>query len=301
MKQYQTPKDVTNPIILFGTGRSGTTILNEVLFRHGDIAFPSQYNNRFPHILSVNYIRYVFDNPLWRVHGKSTAVHGTSFLDNIIFKPVEAYDLWRFLTRPEIDFPKNFLMNQKADARQGSFIRQYAAKCTRKQGRKRFACKITGPSRIGFLLSIFPDAKFVRILRNPVPVISSFLKVDFWQDRATRLWWKGAYSDAELETVRAFDGDPLLFTAFQVKKLMDVTDAEIKQHSPDLLTVRYESFVLNPAQVATDVFGFLELPEDRACIDYLAANQIVDRNRPDESYFCKEELKKNYQILEKKP
>ena len=52
------------PIILFGSGRSGTTIISEILFQHEDLAWHSNYQEIFPGIPQINYLRRLFDNRL---------------------------------------------------------------------------------------------------------------------------------------------------------------------------------------------------------------------------------------------
>jgi hypothetical protein len=46
--------------------------------------------------------------------------------------------------------------------------------------RNRLVVKITGWPRIGFLKEIFPDAKFIHILRDGRAVANSYINVPFW-------------------------------------------------------------------------------------------------------------------------
>jgi len=174
-----------NPIIFFGTGRSGTTIISEMLFQHPDLAWPSNYQEKFPGVPAINILRRLSDNRYWRLIGKKKGLHGTAFYNKFLFKPGENYQMWQYLVGDEIDFARGFLLDQKASPERQQFIRRYFARMVTAQGRKRLAFKITGPPRMGFLLSIFPDAIFVHIKRDTVPTISSLLKVDFWQTRGS--------------------------------------------------------------------------------------------------------------------
>ena len=54
------------PIILFGSGRSGTTIISEILFQHEDLAWHNNYQEILPLVPQVNYLRRLFDNKMWR-------------------------------------------------------------------------------------------------------------------------------------------------------------------------------------------------------------------------------------------
>ncbi len=60
------------PIIIFGTGRSGTTVISDIIFRHEDLAWHSNYQELFPKFAVINYLRLVFDNSLWHIIGMNT-------------------------------------------------------------------------------------------------------------------------------------------------------------------------------------------------------------------------------------
>ena len=51
-----------DPIIIFGTGRCGSSILSEIVFRHPDLAYPSNYHEIFRGRKEVSLIRHLFDN-----------------------------------------------------------------------------------------------------------------------------------------------------------------------------------------------------------------------------------------------
>ena len=54
------------PIIFIGTGRSGTTVISEIIFQHEDLAWHSNYQELFPRSALINYVRRVFENKFWR-------------------------------------------------------------------------------------------------------------------------------------------------------------------------------------------------------------------------------------------
>src|SRR5690606_31171260 len=94
---------------------------------------------------------------------------------------------------------------------------------------------------------IFPDAHFVHLHRREIPVISSFLKVGFWKNRGSKqLWWRGAYTDEEIEWAEAYKDNAVMLTAFQIKKLKKLTEQEYQKHKPSFMEVSYEDFVVDP-------------------------------------------------------
>ena len=50
------------PIIIFGSGRSGTTIISEIIFQHEQLAWHNNYQELFTHSALINYVRRIFDN-----------------------------------------------------------------------------------------------------------------------------------------------------------------------------------------------------------------------------------------------
>ena len=186
-------KNLQKPVIFIGSGRSGTTIISEIVFRHESLAWPSNYQVMFPAVPQVNMLRILFENKLWHLQGQKQQLNDVSKLNKYFFKPAEAYDFWEYITGKRINFSRGFLLNEKAAPEEAEKIRSAFTKLINYQRKERLAFKITGPSRIGYLHSVFPDAIFINIVRDAVPTIKSWLNVDFWQDKGkNQLWWVGA-------------------------------------------------------------------------------------------------------------
>ena len=163
------------------------------------------------------------------------------------FSPIERYDFWEYITGKRIDFSRGFLLGEHATPEERRKIRSHLAKQVKYQGRKRLIMKFTGPARIEYLTSIFPDAIFVSIAREPIATVRSWLEVGFWQRQGiNRLWWIGAYTPEEEAEAEKLKADPALITAFQYKKLMETTQLEIEKLKVPILETRYEAFVQDP-------------------------------------------------------
>lgn len=273
-------ENISKPLIIFGSGRSGTTIISEIVFRHESLAWPSNYQQGFPSIPHVNLLRSLFENKLWRLHGQKPQLNKVSALNKILFKPAEAYAFWEYLTGPSIDFSRGFLVNERPTDNDIKKIRKAFNKLVGYQFKKRLAFKITGPSRVGYLTSIFPDAVFVNIVRDPLPTINSWLNVEFWQDKGkSQLWWTGAYTPKEMEWATANSNEPELLAALQYKKLMDVTAAEMKGKEAQFLTIRYEDFVANPSATINNILSFAGLDSSPMIDEYMAGIKIYNQNK----------------------
>lgn len=273
-------KNISKPVIIIGSGRSGTTIISEIVFRHESLAWPSNYQEKFPSLQAVNLIRNIFENKLWRVQGQKPQLNEVSAINKMAFKPAEAYNFWEYITGPRIDFSRGFLLDTVATPEEAKKIRNIFNKLVSYQFKKRLAFKITGPSRIGYLKSIFPDAVFINIVRDPLPTINSWLNVEFWQDKGKhQLWWQGAYTPQEEEWAAKNADKHELLAAMQYKKLMDTTDMEIKKYHANCLTVRYEDFVQNPSAIINSILEFTELGKSALVEKYLQSIKIYNQNK----------------------
>jgi hypothetical protein len=266
------------PIIIFGTGRSGTTIISDIIFQHEDLAWHSNYQELFPRFAGVNYLRRLFDNSYWRLIGMNTQ-NNTSIFNKLCFRPIERYDFWEVITGPRINFSRDFLLGVKATEREREHIRAFFLKLVKYQKRKRLAFKITGPSRMEYLTSIFPDAIFLNIVRDPIATVRSLLEVSFWHNKGEKqLWWRGAYTREEEERAKELACDPALITAFQYKKLIETTEYEIRKVGATVCTVQYEDFVNNPSAFIKNILNYLKLSPSKLVDKYVAKLKISNRN-----------------------
>ena len=228
--------------------------------------------------------------------GQKTQLNGVFPLNKYIFNSAEAYTMWNYLIGDELDFSRGFLFEEDLSEERIEFIRSYFNKMVTFQNRNRLTCKITGPSRISFLLKIFPDAIFINIKRNLIPTISSFLKVHFWKSRANQLWWTGVYDKSEIEWATKNVDNPALLTAFQLKKIHEINELEVNKYQPKYLEIHYEDFVANPEQALKRIISFTELPSFDVAI-HLKTIKIHNQNKKDTDYFSEDELRKIYPFI----
>jgi hypothetical protein len=138
----------------------------------------------------INYVRRIFENKFWRFVkywnfvgvSKNTRQKWKSLFHLLVFSPIERYDFWEYITGKRIDFSRGFLLGEHATSEERRKIRSHLAKQVKYQGRKRLIMKFTGPARIEYLTSIFPDAIFVSIAREPIATVRSWLEVGSGKD-----------------------------------------------------------------------------------------------------------------------
>ena len=287
MSKAGNEKYLEKPIIIIGSGRSGTTIMSEIIFQHEDLAWHSNYQEIIVFTPLINVLRRFFDNKLWRFKkfykyvgvSKNTRQEGQSYFDLLFFNPIERYNFWEHITGPEIDFSRGFLLNEKATEKDAQNIRSFLAKQVKYQGKKRLIMKFTGPARLEYLTSIFPDALIVNVIREPVATVRSWLEIGFWQRMGIdKLWWRGAYSAEEIKYAETIKDNPALITAFQYKKLMEATGHEIKKLGLNVYECRYEDFVKDPKLFMYKMIDFMQLPPSKRVDDYLENMIVMNRN-----------------------
>lgn len=292
---------IDQPIIFFGMIRSGTSVISEIIMRHKKVAFLSQYLDRSPAFVGINYLRRFFDNRLWRIHGQKKQLNKVGLLNRYTFKYSEAYRMWNYLAGPDVQFSRSFLLDTVPSSDKIKFIRSYFEKVVRYQGKQRLVFKITGPARLEYLKQIFPDAKFIRIQRNPVATLSSILKVGFWKSRGmSKLWWQGAFTPEEEAWATENSDDPVALAALQMSRIEEVTNNSIDHMNLDLLDIQYADFVKDPQKIISQILDFVNLEADQACFDYLKHNKIIDRNKADHEYFNEKDLATIQKFLKSK-
>ena len=270
-------KLLEKPVIIFGTGRSGTTVISDIILHHEDLAWHSNWQELLPKSAAINYLRRAFDNGLWNITGMNTQ-NNKSVINQVLFRPIERYDFWESITGPRIDFSRGFLLNERATEEERLHMRSHFAKMVKYQHRKRLAFKLTGPARMEYLLSVFPDAQFVQITREPVATVRSWLEIHWSNQMTEQLWWDGAYTEEEKVKAKELAKDPALFVAFQYKKLMETTAQETAKLGADVYTARYEDFVKDAKGFIANMMQHLGLPESKRVNAFMNKISVQNRN-----------------------
>ncbi len=297
-----TSKRLEKPIIFVSIGRTGSTIIANILSKHPSLAYPSNYQDIYPKSRRANYRRRIIHSQLYRLLRIKKILKKLSLVPNkyLDFNPSEAYAMWDHLMDDKVDFSRGFLLNDTLSKEHINSIRAYFDVMVKNQGKKRLTFKITGPSRIGFLLQIFPDALFINVTRNHIPTVSSFLKVNFWKERGMhQLWWRGVYTKEDKEWAKENKENGALMTAFQIKKIEEITNQELATHDIDYIQVIYENFLSNPSAEMQRMVDFTKL-EPFNFDSETKKIRTGHKFKKDTDYFPESELEELYKILYRK-
>ena len=254
--------NLIRPIFFVGMPRSGTTILFEAFARHPDLAWPSNYSERRPQWPWLNLIRRLLDNRIVHLAGRKQQYAKVRFGNRYLPHPDEAYRFWDHYTGRE--FSREFLADVVVDADTRERVREAVMAILRWQGRPRFAAKLTGPPRIAFLNSIFPEAQFVHVIRDGRAVVHSLLKVGFWRRKGgfDGPFWRGGLSESELLGWQAAGRDAGELAAIQWRHIVAAARRESSALPQDRYReVKYEEFVASPHSVLSGLYDFCALSD----------------------------------------
>src|SRR5262245_34783722 len=142
---------------VLGTGRCGSTLVHEILARHPDVGFVSNLEDRLP----LRPLPTRFTNDLYRRVPDSFTVKG-----RLRFAPSEAYHALDREVSPMISAPVRDLLAEDVTPWVERRFRAFFLRRAEIQRRPLFLHKFTGWPRAGFVRRIFPEARFIHVVRD---------------------------------------------------------------------------------------------------------------------------------------
>ena len=281
-------KKVTNSIFFIGVGRSGTTIIFEAFAAHEELSWFSNYLSRHPKYPIISLLsRLTFSNSLL---GAEKQIAKQSKLKNHLPYPHECYSVWETCCGAKFLF--DFLKDKEAGETEKKRLIKTILKVMQYHGKKRFAAKITGPSRIHYLNSIFPDAKFIHIIRDGRSVVNSLMNVKFWKEGGGyyKPWWDNGLTDKDIEIYEKYQRSPLALAAVQWRRIINMARDESKKiKSNRYCELKYEDFIKNPYGLMQELFDFSGLDYSQKVKKYMDKRS----NFKNQNYKFLESMSKN--------
>lgn len=260
-------RTVDRPIFIVGSGRCGSTVFHQALTHHPHVAFLTEACARYPASPGRNRaVMHLLDVP---------------FLGRFVRRKFPANEHWAFwnwhfrgFSRPCRDLLAEDVRPNEAARMQSVLGAMLAGK------RRRLAIKLTGWPRIGFLYRIFPDARFVHLVRDGRAVVNSLLNVDFWQGWVgPENWGWGQLTPAEEEEWLRSGKSFVVLAAIQWKRHMDAFEtAKTRIPTSQYMELKYESLAANPAAEMVKVLEFCELEPDASFNAKVVSLGIENRN-----------------------
>lgn len=267
---------IEKPILFVGMPRSGTTLLLEAFAARSDLAWFSRYLNLVPWLPSVCALERLaglhpsFRSTIYRSDEIGSGARRLRRLERLRLGPTEGTNVWRHWAGER--FTSDFMLGVEANDRDRRRLRMVVSKLLRYEAKPRFVAKLTGPTRIGYLSGVFPDARFVHVIRDLRAVAHSLLhNHPGWRDtfRAREPAWEGL-SEEHLERWRELGGSPLALAAIEWRAVIESARREASEVAPDrYIEVRYEDFVADPHGRLDEITAFCELPRSSEAHGFL--------------------------------
>jgi Sulfotransferase family len=246
--RYQMP--IEKPIFITGLGRSGTTLIHTMLSIHPHVNWLSLLCGKFPKRPYLNrWLMRAIDVPILNIYLRRR------------FVPLENYAFWDFYFAGFSGPSRDLVASDVSERTQRTLHRAVSQLLTLK--RHRLLIKITGLPRISFLHAIFPDAKFVHIVRDGRAVANSRLNTSFWKGWHGLNIWGGQMPEHYRQEWEKHNRSFVALAGIEWKTHMDQLEA-VEREFPkiDICQVRYEGFCANPISELKKITQNCELAWD---------------------------------------
>ncbi len=253
-------------LFIIGTGRCGSSLVHELVALNQQAGFVSNLDDRLPSLNSLG----TWNNAVFRaMKGKLTQKGQARFA------PSEAYRLICKQVSPIYENSCRDLLAEDVTPWLRERFHRFFEQRFLAQGKAVFLHKYTGWSRIQFFAEIFPEAKFVHIVRDGRAVANSWLQMPWWGGyQGPEKWLWGALTEEEQSLWKEKGFAYPVLAALAWKKLMQgFIDAERNIDASRYMTCRYEDFLDNPEQVLKNITAWGGLPD----ADYINANFLASR------------------------
>jgi hypothetical protein len=290
---------IDRPIFVIGAFRSGTTLLEQILAGHPQVGHFSFFTNACHHIPVIGAAAM-----RWYVRRRLVDEVPQPYLHNprIDLTPFSAFEcewVWAQAGKNLWD-PRCADLTAGAEFHNPRFEAELASLIRRQllvQRAQRFLNK--NPVhllRLGYLHRLFPDARFIYLLREPEDTVRSHYRmvrriadVIHPDPAARRAIEEGLHLDVLTLALNA--QHPLLGIAHQWRE-MHLTALETLEESPGLaqqtLLLRYEALLANPVEELQRIWRFIDLAGSAA--DTITRRHAGRLQPPPPTPWSKEEL-----------
>lgn len=240
---------IDRPIFIIGSGRSGTSILYNLMALHPQVYWFSNVSNVFPKRRIPLLIHRLLDVPFVGPILKRRIIKHPR--PRIALRPGEGGNIFHSVCGLQHDrksTAEDHDPGAEACLRRAILAHQY------KTGKSRFLNKQTANTqRIGLIDRMFPDALYIHIIRDGRGVANSLCNTDWWRD--VDVWWLG---------VRAGDWrqgnlDPIVLCGENWRRNIEEIHSHREQLGGRYLEIRYEKLTAAVRETVDEILSFCDL------------------------------------------
>ena len=237
---------------VLGTGRCGSTLAQEVLARHEDAGFVSNIDDNLARLELAGRLNSTMYRRL------------PTFLQEkgrLRYAPSEGYKMLDRQVSPLLSTPSRDLLAADATPWLSERFRRFFETRAHAQDAPLFLHKFTGWPRSGFIQAVFPEARFVNVVRDGRAVANSWLQMDWWKGyEGPDHWQFGPLCAEYAEEWEASGRSFVLLAGLAWKLLLDSFAAARQAAAPGTwLDIRYEDVVTDPHATFERALDFLGL------------------------------------------
>ena len=252
-------------VFVLGTGRCGSTVVQELLARHPDVGFISNLDAAVPRLnlkgqLNDRLYRSA-PSALGRRDRAYLLRHYPSIAERLHFGPSEAYSLLRTQVSPILADSVRDLTADDASPWLARRFRSFLQERIDAQGLPVFMHKLTGWPRARFIDAVFPDVKFIHVVRDGRAVAASLVQRPWWQGHlGPERWGYGPLGDGDQAAWDRSGRDFTVLAGLGWKILMEAfTECREQLPADRWLELRFEDVVAEPRRSFQRALDFSEL------------------------------------------
>ncbi len=245
------------PIFILGHWRQGTTFLHELFNCNPEYEFMTLFESVFPNhfLYSSEFLRWFLNLFLpetrpqddLKITADLPSEHDFAIANLSSMSPYSG----AYFPNNQDAYNKYVTLeglSEKQIEKIKSSFRYMMKKLIVKKKYKRLVLKSpVDTARVGFLLELFPDAKYVHIARNPYEVYYSTKRMH--QKLVPIFQLQEGYPDLDKFVLEIFEG---MYTKFYNE--VDLIPKE------NFIEIRYEEFIANPVDEMEKIYDSLSLP-----------------------------------------
>ncbi|MFO7915934.1 MAG: sulfotransferase [Candidatus Krumholzibacteriales bacterium] len=237
--------EIIKPVFIVGTGRCGSTAFHRRFVRHPEAAFLSALLEKYPQRPYLNsWLMRALDIPALAPAARKVL-------------PSECWNFWDMYG---ISGVCRDLVAEDVTPSMKERLRELLSRFLTGR-RNRLLIKLSGWPRTGYFREIFPDARFIHIIRDGRAVANSLLNIGWWQGwKGPEKWGFGPLPGKYRQEWESYNRSFAALAGIEWKILMDsFREASAGLGQSDYLEVRYEDLCRDPAgkfRETADFCGF---------------------------------------------
>ncbi len=248
-----------DPVFILGHWRSGTTFVHNVLAHDKHFGYTTTYQTVFPHIMMWGQ-PFFKKTMAWLMPDKRPTDNmelGVDLpqeeefaLSNMM--PYSYYNFW-FLPQNMMDYCDRFLTMEKATEEekrvfQETFLKLVKISLWNTKGTQYLSKNPPHTGKIKEILEIFPNAKFIYLMRNPYTVFES-----------TRSFFINTILPLQLQRISTKEMEQNILDAYSRLYHRYEEDKKLIPEG-NLLEIKFEDFEANAMEMTEKIYRTLSIP-----------------------------------------